>query len=174
MTFLSWAPYRLLLPFLLVLLATVAPAKERPWVRVSTQNFELFTNTNEKVAAKAILQYEQVRSAFIKLWGGSPGNTQPVRVVLFNSIEEYKIYSINKFLGAYYFGTRDRDYIVMSDWHEDAFRVAVHEYVHLLVRASEMKLPGWLNEGVAELYSTLRPYKKGMVFGEAIPHHIST
>jgi tetratricopeptide (TPR) repeat protein len=44
---------------------------------------------------------------------------------------------------------------------------AVHEYVHLLVKHSGAELPVWLNEGLAELYSTFEPQGKQVAFGKA-------
>ena len=45
----------------------------------------------------------------------------------------------------------------MSGFAEQNKATAVHEYTHLLIRHMELKLPVWLNEGIAEVYSTLRP-----------------
>ena len=42
---------------------------------------------------------------------------------------------------------------------------AVHEYMHLLLRASGGQFPPWLNEGLAEVYSTLEPVAKQVRIG---------
>ena len=46
--------------------------------------------------------------------------------------------------------------------------VAIHEYMHLLVRHSGLKWPIWLNEGFADVYSTLQPSGGKILLG-AIP-----
>ncbi|MFN0103997.1 MAG: tetratricopeptide repeat protein [Bryobacteraceae bacterium] len=51
-------------------------------------------------------------------------------------------------------------------------RVAVHEYVHLLVRYADTPMPLWMNEGVAELYSKIEQVKKAVQVGTPIPEHI--
>jgi tetratricopeptide (TPR) repeat protein len=52
---------------------------------------------------------------------------------------------------------------------DDAARIAVHEYVHLVVRHLGLMYPTWLNEGVAELYSTLRMQGDKALIGDLIP-----
>src|SRR5204863_8988570 len=101
--------------------------------------------------------------------GAPPAKPIPVRLVAFGSAKEYEPYRLNEFAIAYYHETLDRDYIVMSRSGSETFPIAVHEYVHLLVRHSGMKLPPWLNEGLAELYSTLRPMGDKILVGELIP-----
>ncbi len=43
----------------------------------------------------------------------------------------------------------------MQDLERDHFNYAVHEYTHLLIARSELRLPLWMNEGWADLNSTL-------------------
>src|SRR5271165_832280 len=45
------------------------------------------------------------------------------------------------------------------------FPTAVHEYVHLLIRHKELEFPVWLNEGLADLYSTLKPQGDKILVG---------
>ncbi len=44
----------------------------------------------------------------------------------------------------------------------------MHEYVHLVVRNAGMKLPPWLNEGIAEIFSTLKPVGDKVIVGAPI------
>ena len=81
----------------------------------------------------------------------------------FNSEKDYAPYRLNDFAVAYYHPGADRDYIVMSKVGIETFPTAVHEYVHLIVRHANLNYPPWLNEGVAELYSTLKPVGNGKI-----------
>ena len=67
---------------------------------------------------------------------------------------------------AYYTGDEQHDYIVMSDLATERTPAAIHEYMHLLVRHSGLKMPLWLNEGFADVYSTLQPRGGQIVLGE--------
>ncbi len=49
------------------------------------------------------------------------------------------------------------------------FRVALHEYAHLLNRLNHPSLPLWLDEGLAELYSTLRADGDTVYWGTLAP-----
>lgn len=67
-----------------------------------------------------------------------------------------------------------RDYIVMEDLSPEHYRVAIHEYTHLIVEHTGLKLPIWMNEGWAELYSTLKPMGGKTMIGDLIPGHVQT
>lgn len=70
---------------------------------------------------------------------------------------------------AYYAASQTRDYIVMQDSDAEHFPVAIHEFMHLIVRHSGINLPLWLNEGWADVYSTLRPSGKSARLGDLVP-----
>src|SRR5262249_20312238 len=59
--------------------------------------------------------------------------------------------------------------IVMKSIAPENYPVAIHEYTHLIVRHSGLALPVWLNEGIAEVYSTMKPYGKQVRLGDLIP-----
>lgn len=160
---LSWAAIALLAA------ADTASAGETRWIRLRTANFDLYTSASPRSARDTLREFEQVRSFFLQVFGGPPAKPIPVRLVSFGSAKEFEPYRLNEFAVAYYHQTLDRDYIVMSHGASDIFPVAVHEYVHLLVRHSELKLPPWLNEGLAELYSTLRPIADKILVGDLVP-----
>jgi len=156
-----------------LLLLPVGPipssAAELRWIRLQSPNFELYSSAGARSARDTLREFEQVRGFFIQAFGGPPAKAVPVRLAAFGSAREYEPYRINEFATAFYHQAAGRDYIVMSHGGADTFPIAVHEYVHLLVRHSELKLPPWLNEGLAELYSTLRPLGDKILVGDLIP-----
>jgi tetratricopeptide (TPR) repeat protein len=139
------------------------------WIRLKSSNFELFTTAGEKRAREAILQFEQVRSMFEKMSGSQIAPATPVRIIAFSSEKEFKPYATKEFSAAYYVGSRDRDYIVMRGITPENYPIAVHEYTHLIIKHSGMKLPIWLNEGMAELFSTMKSSGKSVRMGDVIP-----
>lgn len=70
---------------------------------------------------------------------------------------------------AYYMRSRKVDYIVMQNISAEHYQAAVHEYTHLIVEHSDLKLPVWLNEGLADLYSSLEPKGNQAVVGRPLP-----
>ena len=147
----------------------VSYGNESRWIRLRSTDFELFSSANPRNARDTIREFEEVRSFFIQAFGKPPSKPLPVRLVSFGSVKEYEPYRFNEFAAAYYQPTADRDYIVMSHGGVDTFPMAVHEYVHLVLKHAGLKLPPWVNEGLAELFSTLRPVGDKILVGDLIP-----
>jgi tetratricopeptide (TPR) repeat protein len=157
--------------FLFALSALSASAAEQ-WTRLNTPHFELYTTAGDKKGRELILYFEQVRSFFTQVWP-SQGNTEfPVRIVVFRNEKQYKPYAPNEVAAAYYAPGRHRDYIVLGDTDPEHLPAAIHEYMHLMVRHSGLKLPVWLNEGWADLYSTLKPAGRKTMVGDLIPGRV--
>ena len=129
----------------------------------------MYSNAGAKDARKTIEYFEQVRDFFMRT--KSAGNTTrlPVTIVGFRGPKDYKPYAAGESAAAYYVGDENRDYIVMGSIGEENFPVATHEYMHLLIRHTEMKVPVWLNEGIAEVYSSLKPYGGKIMIGDVLP-----
>lgn len=144
------------------------------WVKLSTPNFELYTMAGEKKGREAILYFEQVRSFFLQASESKRVSEFPVRIVAFRGEKQYQPYRINDFATAYFTRGRNRDYIVMQDISSEHYPVAIHEYTHLILAHSGVKPPPWLNEGLAELYSTLHPEGKRAAVGDIIPGRART
>ncbi len=145
-----------------------ASAADLRWIRMRSQNFEVYSTAGEKSTRETLTYFEQVRGFFAQSMLDKSDNVVPVRIVVFGSMKEYEPYRINEFAVAYYKATAGRDYIVMSHAGSETFPTAVHEYVHLFLRHEKMDFPPWLNEGMAELYSTLKPVGDKIIVGDLI------
>jgi tetratricopeptide (TPR) repeat protein len=143
------------------------------WIKLGTPHFELYTTAGEKKGREAILYFEQVRSFFSQ---ASPARREqaPVRIVAFRSENQYKPYRMNEGSLAYYAQSRNREFIVMQDISTEHYPAAIHEFTHLIVQRDGLKLPVWLNEGWAELYSSLKPQGNKAVVGALLPGRVQT
>lgn len=139
------------------------------WTRIQSSNFELYTTTSEEEGRKTLETYEQTREFFLRTQSLLVPAAMPVVVIAFGSAEEFKPYSYRDFAPAYYVGDEQRDYVVMSELGSERTRVAVHEYVHVLVRQSGLRLPLWLNEGLADVFSAMKPRPEGKVLLGYLP-----
>ena len=144
------------------------------WVHLTTPHFEIYTTAGEKKGRDAILYFEQVRSFVIEITHATWDQAVPVRIVAFKSEKQFRPYAPNGAAVAYYAATQSRDYIVMEDIDSEHFPIAIHEYMHLVIRHGKIKLPTWLNEGWADVFSTLRPSGKDAVIGEVLRGHVQT
>ncbi|MCY3757373.1 MAG: hypothetical protein OXG96_06580 [Acidobacteria bacterium] len=150
-----------------ILLVATGDAMASPdWVRIESPHFELFTNAGERSGRRTILYFEQVRDFFLKTGSVGEVPTSPVRIIRFRSPKEFDPYRPYKAASAFYMSSPKRDLIVMGTPNRQTKNAAVHEYVHLLVKHSGAEIPVWLNEGLAELYSTLEPQGKQVTFGK--------
>jgi tetratricopeptide (TPR) repeat protein len=155
------------------LAAWPAAAADTPrWLQIKSPNFELFTTAGERSGRDVARHFEQVRAFFLDTMGLASKSGMPVRILVFRSDKEYAPYAPNDFSSAFYQGTGDRDYIVMKSASSEQFPVAVHEYTHLLVKHAGIAVPVWFNEGLAELYSNLKPLGGKIEVGAVILPHL--
>src|SRR5579863_4919425 len=139
------------------------------WTRLTTPHFEMVTTATTAEGRKAILYFEQVRNFFLQASPLHKTTDKPVRIVAFHSAEEFEPYRTGEMDVAYYATDRRRNYIVMEGIGAGYYPVAIHEFTHLMVDESGLKLPVWLNEGWADVYSTLRPAGAGkFIVGDVI------
>jgi len=157
-----------------LLLAGAAPAARAPqWVKLTSANFELYTSSGEKKGREAILYFEQVRNFFMRALKGKDSRAdEPVRIVAFSSEKEYVPYRMNEFAAAYYASDGNRDTIVMGSIGPEWYPMAVHEFTHVVLRHSDAKIAIWFNEGLADVYSTLKPVGKQIRVGDPMASRI--
>ena len=152
-----------------VLLCAANAYSESKWIRMQSPNFVAFSSAGERDTRDTLRYFERVRDFFLQINQRELPQPVPVYVVVFGSEKEYAPYRFNEFATAYYFGSADRDYIVIGRIGEQAAQIAVHEYVHLVARHAGLKFPPWLNEGIAELYATIRTRGDQVLVGDVIP-----
>ena len=152
-------------------LVTFCPAADK-WIKATSEHFELYTPQGERKARETLLYFEQVRDFFQSMMNAKPDSTVPVRIVLFGSEKQYQPFRPSEVAAAFYQQAYDRDYIVMGGYSPEADRIATHEYMHLLIRHLGLRPPVWLDEGLAELYSTLKPSGNKMLIGDLIRSHM--
>ena len=159
----------------LLLLACVLPLNAaEQWLKLTTPHFEMYTTNGQAKATEALRIFEEARGFFEE---NSPTKTVPdvpVRIIAFKSEKEYKPYSVNRGAGAYYQRGNKRDYIVMQELGPDYSPAAIHEYTHLFIEHLGLKLPLWLDEGLADVYSSLQPKGKQLMVGAPPPGRLET
>ncbi|HUB81583.1 MAG TPA: hypothetical protein VMB03_22440 [Bryobacteraceae bacterium] len=148
-------------------LACAAPAD--PWVRIRSAHFELFTTASERAGRDLIHHFEQVRGFFLDAFGLKSVDQKPVWIIAFHGEKEFRPYRPSEAATAFYHGGSEHDFIVMSNPDWEHYQVATHEYTHLLIGQLGGTIPVWLDEGLAELYSTLQPNGDKMVVGVPPP-----
>jgi len=138
------------------------------WVEIRSAHFDLFTQNGESGGCELIRYFEQVRSFFQQAFGLN-GRGRVVRIVCFHSPRLFQFYETSKIADAAFHPGSRHDYILMKNGQADRYPMAVHEYTHLVLRATNHDIPVWLDEGLAEVYSNLEPHGSFVVVGRMIP-----
>lgn len=158
---------------LLLLPLSLSAASRPAWIKLTSPNFEMYACAEEKKGREAILYFEQVRTFFLKALGlKDVPAAQPLRIVAFASDKDFEPYSPNEVAAAYYATDGRRDAIVMPATAVESYRLAVHEYTHHIVRHANAKPAIWFNEGLAEVYSTMKPAGKKVRVGDILVGHL--
>ncbi len=126
------------------------------WIRLKSEHFEILSSASESKSNTVLHQFEQVAGFFQQLNKTSSNNSIPVRIILFGSQIAYIPYRMNESASAFFYPAPDADYIVLVSGSNNIQNIGLHEYVHLLISRSHSKLPLWLEEGFADLFSTLK------------------
>ena len=136
----------------LLLLQCQAGPAPYPWIRLGGPELELLTNGEAAVAAEAVAELANLRSAWRDALPVGAERDTRLRIVAFASEAEYQPFRINAFSPAYFVGGVGQDTIVLGHLTRANFPALRHEFVHHLLRARWRSLPLWLEEGLADYY----------------------
>ena len=162
---------RYLLYCFVALMLDSALIAEEKWIRLQTANFEIYTPQSEKKARETALYFEQLREFFLSYWRTKAEPGTPVRIVMFGNEKQYAPFRPHEKAAGFFQHGIDRDWIVLSGYLPGWERLVCHEYTHLMVKQAGLNLPVWLNEGLAEIYSTFKPSGSKVQVGDLIPGH---
>src|SRR5215471_8774633 len=155
-----------------------ASAKDR-WLSVQTRNFNVVGNASEAEVRGVGLKLEQFRAVFMKLFKIPDDSPVPITVVVFRNDESFKaykpLYNGKPANVAGYFQRGEDENIIALELgisSERPLGVILHEYTHLLTAYSTRAWPIWLQEGLAELYSTFDVKKNIVTVGIPVSSHV--
>jgi tetratricopeptide (TPR) repeat protein len=165
----------------LLLLADSSAASAADWVRVETPNFVVYGESGEARVREVADEFERFREALARVIpSAATPAAVPTVVVVFASQRSFDPYvpRVNGkpiTLGGYFYATEDLNLVALADGNRDeSLRTIFHEYVHLVLDNVARGMPLWLNEGLAEYYSTFQVDDGGRraLIGKVIPSHI--
>src|ERR1041384_21124 len=167
--------------FWLALGAVTAQAKEQ-WTSIRSAHYLFVGDAGEAELRQVAVRFEQFRAAFAEMFPAFGLNAPvPTRVVVFSDYETYSSFRPlyrKRTIGftGYFQAGLDTNYIVLPLGvpAEDLYALPQHESVHLLIGSSARHVPDWLNEGLAQYYSTFTLSTHGGVLGTPIPRHVES
>ncbi len=126
------------------------------WQVVRGEFFDIYSDAGKDAAIDTAVWLEQFRRSVGSIWKLDPKNLSRARVVCFKDKRSFEPYAPGKYIGGYFHRTELLSTMAFhqSDADEATRQLVQHECVHWLLASMRGRLPNWLNEGIAELYST--------------------
>jgi tetratricopeptide (TPR) repeat protein len=153
---------------------------EGAWLRVDTAHFTLISDSSEKRTREIGTELERFRAVLAAYHPGFKVDPpRPTSVFIFNRKAEFDPH--RRYEGGkptdhpgYFLGGADTNYIslLLAGSAGDASRMVYHEYVHEFLSYNLSSVPSWLEEGLAEFYSTFRADEHGAQIGLPIQNHV--
>lgn len=151
----------------------------QPWEEIQTTHFHVYSCGPRQAVAQVAARLEQFRAAYGLLAGAQAVAAPPITVMVFANhkvmepfLPEYNGQPAN--LSGFFKPGPEENLILMEliDGNAASMNVIFHEYTHFLLRNNENIWPLWLQEGMAEIYSTFESYGRGVRIGKPIPYHL--
>ncbi len=137
------------------------PPEDSKWIRVDTQHFTLLSNEGQRQTETIGGNLELLRQA---LEGTTKGFTlnSPIdtRIYVFADEASFTPFNLGadgkpESLAGYFVPTPDGNYVAFNaSAAETPFPIIYHEFLHYVMENTIPGLPLWLNEGLAEFYSS--------------------
>jgi Flp pilus assembly protein TadD len=123
--------------------------------------------------AQSVLEdLRALENAWIVKNGKLPAAIPGIQAMLYRNKSEFQPFQlISTSLGLFQSGP-DKDWIMVLDQGESSVRAARHEWVHMALHHTTPGLPLWLEEGLAEYWSTLESSGGQARLGKPIESHI--
>jgi tetratricopeptide (TPR) repeat protein len=156
-----------------------APAGEK-WLTVQTPHFTILTSASAEVLKQWAMELEQFEAALQRILPVPEERLVPVTVVLFPNDAELRPFKPlengePQDIAGFFVRIQDSQAIAVAlDYQpEQTRRLIHHEATHWHNGVSDQPLPLWLDEGLAEVYSTFKVTADGRCsFGDLLQHHL--
>jgi hypothetical protein len=151
------------------------------WRRIDSPNFVVVGDVGVGDLREITNRFEAFRDVLARVFTESVISTAvPTVVLVFPSDRAFTPFkpTFNGKpieLSGLFLPRRDVNYIALvRDWDEGSMRVIFHEYAHLITSNIAGSIPVWLNEGLAEFYSTFETVgDREALIGRTVPGHLN-
>jgi tetratricopeptide (TPR) repeat protein len=153
------------------------------WLEAKSDNFIVVGNATEKQVVQAVQRFEEVRSHFLSVAPSlAAAATRPLRVYLARDEATLKrlMPSLIAERGSGSVGGRFVNRPTLQfvqivnpadrDWRD---QIVSHEYFHFLAHRSGLRLPVWLDEGLADFWAATDFMADRRVVGRALDHRLA-
>jgi lipoprotein NlpI len=167
----------------LLLTAAARPAAKETWTSIRSKNFIVVGNASEGGMRKVVTRLEQFRQVLSILFPKVRMEASaPTTVIIFKDHDSFRPYKPRykgkpqDGIGGYFVTGPDANYIALTNETRGVspYEIIFHEYEHFVLRNNMRNAPLWLNEGLAEFYSTFETLDddQKIKLGQPIGRHI--
>lgn len=159
--------------------ADIDPIIQKHWSEARTAHFNIYSCGATQEVFKLAARLEQFREAYAQLAGAQAVASPPIIVMAFPDVAAMQpflpLYQGKPMsLAGFFKRSSDENLIVLalSGANSGSMQTIFHEYTHLLLRQNDRIWPLWLQEGMAEIYSTFDAAGHQVCFGLPIENHL--
>lgn len=134
------------------------------FVRLRTETLEVISDAGEPAARRALARMQQME----RLLGRRQSQ---IRAYLFRDDRWFRDLRPVPTARGFFQSGPERDFLAVLAGPDD-LRALSHEFVHASLEHSTARRPLWLEEGVAEFYSTVAPEKDRWFIGRPVDDHV--
>lgn len=156
---------------ILTLALILGGAADAKWLRLESAPFRVLTDAGEGAGRETLERLEKARHAFAFLAPQAARLPFPVTVYAIASESRFAAVRPGPSTHGFYQSAPLSDLIVVRAGRESG-RILLHEYVHMVLHHSTGPLPKWLEEGLAEFYSTLEISNRRIRLGIPVESHL--
>ena len=147
------------------------------WTGVRTAHLEVVTDAPRTVAMRVALRLENMHRSLAELLPPLVVEASPVQVIVFRDASLAQAYAptwrgLQDDVAGFSHAGPDRRRVVFADDQGRTPSVAQHEYVHSLLDVASPDAPLWLDEGLAEYFSTFTTDDGRAVLGSPVYPHL--
>ena len=160
--------------------ASMAPSVQRAgWVEVRTRHLRVLSDAGVERAsaiAERLERLHEVLAGAARTLVVEP--RRPRVVILFGDEAGFRHYrpfykGEREALQGYFQPTPDGEYLLLkASLGGNGEEVALHEYTHAIMHEALPQVPLWLNEGLAEFFSTFTVDRRSAQVGTILPDHL--
>lgn len=161
------------------LVAGVSVAAGATWTRIDGPKVTVVSEAPAWVTRDWAVEIEQFHQALGTVLPLNENRVRPVNIIIFSTDSHFRPYKILEngkpaAVSGYQVDSEMGNFIGLSegDFSDDTRRVILHECVHWLTHSDGAYIPLWLDEGMAEVFSTFTIDGDHFSYGTAIPWHV--
>lgn len=119
--------------------------------------------------ATALLHsFAELQNALVQTGPFHVNEIPNLKIIAFQSEKDFNQYRLNSSSCAFYQQTRRGEYVVLQDLATQHHEVSAHEFTHFILAHTGINFPLWLNEGLADFYSTFQVNGNEVLFGRSL------